>query len=490
MSANDLRLYPYQLPGFDKLEAPPDAAWIRKARRRINAEFELGDGLSIEFQGIQCDRASLLALLEELEDAEKADFYFHLSQNDKLCAFLDNGDLRNLKKEPFPEEMLQGSGKEFFSDLFLPAVGKSAVDALKHENYGQILILPKVLDQLNSFQKDVVLQLPGRFVHSLIRDLEDLSGGSASIDDIRNERERFNQHRMRAFNLLGEDFKPKRNLLAVAIHGLCVALNNQHQEYKLANILCRNALLLKVDHSLQESLQKLEELTRRNSRRVMHKPVSGQERGGGRGCLSTVLILISIILVTRACNRIPYYDEAVYIPNFPQKEDLRYQPPARTRQTPLQKTFARLMAYELKRGFSKDQFKKLTLRPATGDRLYPDLYPEIPKSGLRPQSLILENKGNKDLVVFVESVLLEDHSRHAYLRKGSNLLIDSLSHGAYSIYLYAGDNPGYWINKSGDSLFVWSRDMYLSLSDKSHSVELRKGVTIMEISKSFRLEQR
>jgi hypothetical protein len=75
---------------------------IRKAKKTLLAEIELGDSNTISYMGLELTKADCLWAIDELDDREKKDFHLFIYQNKDLHNFLVHGDVgffKNYKVE-------------------------------------------------------------------------------------------------------------------------------------------------------------------------------------------------------------------------------------------------------------------------------------------------------------------------------------------------------------------------------------------------------
>ena len=79
-----------------------DSSLVKKAKRRLFADIDLSDNGHHEYHGQNLTKSDCEKAIEELEDKEKVEFYYHLASNLELNSFLANGNselLNNLKQE-------------------------------------------------------------------------------------------------------------------------------------------------------------------------------------------------------------------------------------------------------------------------------------------------------------------------------------------------------------------------------------------------------
>ena len=67
---------------------------VRKAKRKVLAEIELSENNLLEFNGLSLTRSDCERVIDELENADRREFYHYLSSNLALNNFLTTGDER------------------------------------------------------------------------------------------------------------------------------------------------------------------------------------------------------------------------------------------------------------------------------------------------------------------------------------------------------------------------------------------------------------
>ena len=79
-----------------------EASLIKKAKRRLFADIDLSDNGLYEYNSQKLTKSDCERVIEELENKNKLEFYYHLSSNKELNTFLATGNgelLNNLKQE-------------------------------------------------------------------------------------------------------------------------------------------------------------------------------------------------------------------------------------------------------------------------------------------------------------------------------------------------------------------------------------------------------
>jgi hypothetical protein len=69
-----------------------DIDTIKRAKRKLFAEIELSDNGLFNYNGINISKSDCERAINELDNEERKEFYFHLTTNEALNNFLANGD--------------------------------------------------------------------------------------------------------------------------------------------------------------------------------------------------------------------------------------------------------------------------------------------------------------------------------------------------------------------------------------------------------------
>jgi len=69
-----------------------DTNAIRKAKRKLFAEIDLSDNGLLNYYEQKLTKSDCERAIDELEDSNKFEFYFHLASNIELNSFLANGN--------------------------------------------------------------------------------------------------------------------------------------------------------------------------------------------------------------------------------------------------------------------------------------------------------------------------------------------------------------------------------------------------------------
>lgn len=456
-------LYPFHLPGFDKLSAAPDEAWIRKTRRRINAEFELGDGLVIEMGTQEVDRATVLGFLEELEEAGKANFYLKISKQASLRAFLESSGVHSLgvcrpaQLQFSPEELL------LLGNLLAPSLDRALLTLVEAGASDLIKKLSTWFKVLDEGGKDRALSSVRRWLWGHLQEINELREDPTFPANLKGKSKLWSSQRMLSFSHLGSDFINMRNRLAVGLGELASDLNNKHADYKLAHAIIKAALLLNMDSSIRSDLENMEKTIRSNTR-LRKRVRSGSGRGSG---FTGIGLGILVIMIIRLLNSGGCFDSRgsygfryeapemkvaqSYLMDFDARKKLdsimtKLENPSRFKgPDPADSLFAALLHGHRELNVSDDSLRggNFKVTPETGTRVFARQLPNNSNSSYRPGKVLFVSEAKKDAVLFLHNSGEKRVVEHFYLRAGDEFLLDSLSPGYYKVFIYAGMAPGY-----------------------------------------------
>lgn len=127
-----------------------DSLVIKKAKRKLFAEIDLSENGFILYKNIEINKSSCERVIDELEDADKKEYYAYLKSNSLLNNYLVNGELdlfNNFKQDGIfkIKEFV-----EFISPYFTIRFEKSINDAFKLKD---ILLFKSILRAQNLIDK-------------------------------------------------------------------------------------------------------------------------------------------------------------------------------------------------------------------------------------------------------------------------------------------------------------------------------------------------
>ncbi len=249
---------PFDLLGLST-EETPDLTAIRRARKRIMAEFELADTAEITLRGQSFDKSSLLELFEELEDVGTLELHQQLYQFTPAFDFVTKGNTAFFS--PHLTEKTRAwltnslEVKDFFTPFFVFRYNQVLLKYFRLNDLDQLNLLCKPLPVDLSYYSQCYkatyqyLQLQVDGLSDLAKQIE---AGASPGPEVQ---EACDEMRINALNLLPDHFDGLRNAYAAALEDVALAVNNAHGRTKLAKIVLRQGLKLETTEAVRFNLQ-------------------------------------------------------------------------------------------------------------------------------------------------------------------------------------------------------------------------------------------
>lgn len=248
-------LNPYSfLPGELTSPQQVNASVLRKAKRKLLAEFELGDGIAIEVDGVRLDRSTALQLLEQLEDPQQANYHWQIRRDGALHHFLKRPDQGNPRKLPSWNRVDPGY-REFLSEQLAAPMDQALHAAIKDEMFERMLACAQKLELLLPLHLEKALESTLRFVLLRIDEIQKWAADLGSVSNWNGTMRRTLDPRMRDFiNALPSRYQQLRNRYADALMDLAVAISNEGKNNRKAKKVTDYALELELDESAMQQV--------------------------------------------------------------------------------------------------------------------------------------------------------------------------------------------------------------------------------------------
>jgi hypothetical protein len=250
---------PFEL--LDVIEA--DAASIKKAKRRKLAEFELSDDGLIEFGNQKVTKSDFIRVTDELDNNDKVEFYLFIKNNQRLNAFLTNGDTSffvNYRQESIYSET---DFINFISPYFAQQYNKALLEAFQNDNVpllkGIIANPPMVNGRDTEKAYKGLLQFLKTIEDELHKirteiDSEESYYDEDTIDELNGDlREKAN---IGAINLLPSYFQVQRNEIAQKVRNISVAVFNGTNNADVAFEIISYSLEFNTNNLTNQKLRK------------------------------------------------------------------------------------------------------------------------------------------------------------------------------------------------------------------------------------------
>ncbi|MEM6726163.1 MAG: hypothetical protein AAF598_19120, partial [Bacteroidota bacterium] len=294
-----------------------DRAALKKAKKRLMAEFELQDAVTIELAGKSYDRQAVIDLFESLEQPGLIEHHLSIFKDQQLLAFLEHGDLSWFRSTTVRTYMEDKAFADFLGPYFAYQFNRILLKGVKANRFGIIRTLFSKPLPIDERFEDDCFRSAYRSLISRVKDLEEIAR--------RASRYRMPKSRYGSFlssdaklllNALPDYFMGIRDRYAMALHDLGLALFNQHRRGRASIEVVRFGRSLKTDpnvsYNLKYVLDQLEDMTN----------IWGNPKGGSSNTdYSIGWILFGVFIIARLIMAIAD-DGPSYNPSY------SYKPPS------------------------------------------------------------------------------------------------------------------------------------------------------------------
>jgi len=159
---------PVELLGLQEYEVSaisPDV--VKKAKRKVLAEIELSETNQLEFKGFLLTRSDCERAIDELDNADKKEFYHYLCRNGPLNDFLTTGDARLFESFVIDSIYSLPAFVTFISPYVVPRFDRSLYQAFVNGQAERIraILRTQVLMETSAIQaayKSLTVELENR----------------------------------------------------------------------------------------------------------------------------------------------------------------------------------------------------------------------------------------------------------------------------------------------------------------------------------------
>ena len=230
---------------YELLEITPEnlsdvnSTTIKRAKKKLLAEIELGDTDTIIHQDIELNKSDCIRAIDDLDNKDKSEFHFFIYQHKHLKRFLTSGKISffdNYQAESIyklPEFL------DFISQFFSEQYDKVLLDNFKKWNQQAV---SKILS-VKPITNEAYFEKCFKSTHSFIKELEEEI--RKFTKDIESNKSQFISKKfvgldnailekvnVPLLNLLPSYFSNVRNQLAKSICDLAIEINNEHKVYE------------------------------------------------------------------------------------------------------------------------------------------------------------------------------------------------------------------------------------------------------------------
>lgn len=239
---------------------------LKQEKKRLLAEFELHNTHTIELGGKMLDKASVLNLLEELEDPELAQLHKRIFQQPSLLSFLEdstldyffNGDVALLSSET-------NQFQQYIGPYFSEQYNKRLFHAFRQLDWEEVKMMCAHPLAIPTEFHAACYKDTYRDIHTKSREISQLAervaegqAPGAEVQEVCDEM------LILTLNHLPEYFGGSRDKYGLALEELAIAVHNAHRRVKLGIYILRQGLKLDISQGttarLTHILDQLKEL--------------------------------------------------------------------------------------------------------------------------------------------------------------------------------------------------------------------------------------
>jgi len=266
-----------------------DLTTIKKARRRLIADLDLGDGFTIH-HGQQLDHSACEQAFSELDDSSKLQAWYRLANLPNLNQFLGAGDsnlllsMTNLQAVKRDKELL-----DLISPRYAEQYDKALVKAFEADDYNTLEALNNLPLLFNHVDSRRAYASVSRLMREQIDEITNQAQKLDEDDDEDDANEALeeiltgNFHSLNLGHLPGSHFSSLRSEFAMAVRNYAVKLFNTFDNTEMPLHLLESAVGYDVDEQtadkLEEDLAQIREIVQRQEIQARQEAVVLQFQG-------------------------------------------------------------------------------------------------------------------------------------------------------------------------------------------------------------------
>lgn len=448
------------IPGPEAL----DKAQLRRAKKRILAEFELSGEVVVRFGAHELDKSGALKVLAGLEDPREREFHWVIHDTLALKKLLETGYLPALRQVPQAAEMGGADFRKFLSRMIVPLFDEQLVRHIRNDAKPEATIMLRRLDLVDNWDWDTALKRSIRLINEDIQQILEVakSGDAKRLADFTESR-LWSPERINILNEFPVAYRHLRNRYGEALRDLAVLLDMDHSS---ADYVRKNKAWLDrmadrqkqpvgqtaetANTQLMDTLQNVMSETQASMDRVQAALNRGRSSGSDSiwGCVGWLALMVvcifALVLIRGGSGGSSGYSGYKYKPiTIPKIPKIDFEAQDRIQESlkalrrmnendPVLDTLIRLH----KSGWDDNGRRE---RPETGAQPYPSFLlgddPIRLHDGLKIE---LVNRTSHDAVFLLQKTFAGGVETHFYVRSGETYRVREIPSGTYDVQVYAG----------------------------------------------------
>lgn len=231
---------------------------IRRAKRKLLAEFELSGKITIRYRGSEIDKSTALQAAEALEDPTLRAHHVRLHRHRELQEFLRAPQARLLARIPAGEKLGDAAYIKFIGERLAPIYIDMLGTQVRRRDWVAAGLLLNRLDLLDSWQHEEVLKPFISHIRLCHRQLTEVNESTPATWKGLWDEQLIDVRMMEAMNRLPRTFQEQRNQYARLLANVAIHMNDPIHQITLAHMVILAAAKLEVDHSTQDRVNKVQ----------------------------------------------------------------------------------------------------------------------------------------------------------------------------------------------------------------------------------------
>ena len=231
---------------------------LRRAKRKLQAEFELSGKVTIPYRGGEIDRSTAMQAAEALEDPTQRAHYIRLHRHRELQEFLRTPQVRLLARVPASDKLGDAAYIKFIGERLAPIYIDLLGTQVRRKDWVAAALLLNRLDLLDSWQHEEVLKPFINHIRLCHRQLTEVNSSTAETWKGLWEEQLIDMRMMEAMNRLPKTFQEQRNQYARLLANVSLHMHDPVGQITLAHMVILAAAKLDVDHASKERVNKVQ----------------------------------------------------------------------------------------------------------------------------------------------------------------------------------------------------------------------------------------
>jgi hypothetical protein len=230
---------------------------IRRAKRKLLAEFELSGQITIRYRGGEIDKSTALQAVEALEDPTQRAHYVRLHRHRELQEFLREPRVKVLARVPASNKLGDAAYIKFISERLVPIYLDLLGGLVRRKDWVSVALLLNRLDLLDSWQHDTVLKPFINHIRLCNRQLNEVNESTSETWKQLWDDQLIDVRMMEAMNRLPRNLQEQRNQYARILANVAIHSIDPIKQVTLAHLIIVAADKLDVDTAAKDRVTKV-----------------------------------------------------------------------------------------------------------------------------------------------------------------------------------------------------------------------------------------